>query len=159
MAAPTRIDHDLSTTAVLSEHRDYLGAQRDVDRLSDAGFPVEHLTIVGRDLVTIEDVTGRRRYGRAALSGAATGAFLGLFLGLVFSLLAIFPTLVSFFAMIVTWIAIGAIGGALAGLIGHAMQGGERDFSSTRGLLATRYEVLVEAAHHERAARELQGTA
>lgn len=159
MAAPTSIDRDIASASVLTEHHDYGDAQRDVDRLSDAGFPVEHLTIVGRDLVMIEDVTGRRRYGRAALSGAATGAFLGLFLGLVFSLLAIFPTLVSFLVMVITWVAVGAIGGALAGLVGHAMRRGERDFSSTGGLVATRYQVLVDAAHHEAAARQLRDVA
>lgn len=135
----------------LSEHGDYLDAQAAVDRLSDAGFPVEHLAIVGRDLVLFEDVTGRRRYGRAALSGAASGAVIGAFLGLVLSLFTIFPTLVSWLTMVLVWTLVGAVAGAVAGLIGHAMQGGRRDFSSTGGLRATRYEVMVHTDHRDEA--------
>ena len=35
------------TSAVLAEFKDYLQAQRLVDRLSDEKFPVEHVRIVG----------------------------------------------------------------------------------------------------------------
>ena len=38
---------------------DYESAQRAVDRLSDDGFPVEKLDVVGSDLRLIERVTGR----------------------------------------------------------------------------------------------------
>jgi hypothetical protein len=142
--------------ATLTEHRDYLAAQATVDHLSDAGFAVEHVAIVGRDLVTFEDVTGRRRYGRAALSGAASGVAIGAFLGLMFALFTIFPTLVSWFVMVLTWAVIGAIAGAVAGLVGHAMQGGRRDFASVSGLTATRYEVLVDPDHRDEALRLLE---
>ena len=37
---------------------DYGSAQRAVDRLSDDGFPVEQLDIVGSDLQMVERVTG-----------------------------------------------------------------------------------------------------
>ena len=147
--------HPSAAQTLLTEHRDYVDAQETVDRLSDAGFPVEHLAIVGRDLVVYEDVTGRRRYGRAALSGAASGAAIGAFFGLVFSLFAIFPALLDWLAMVLLWTALGAVAGAVAGLIGHAMQGGRRDFSSTGGIRATRYEVLVSDERHTEALRHL----
>lgn len=61
----------------------YDEAQRLVDRLSDAGFPVEHVRLVGTDLRLVEQVTGRMTYGKAALYGAASGAWLGLLIGLL----------------------------------------------------------------------------
>jgi len=38
---------------------DYEDAQRAVDRLSDDGFPVANLDIIGTDLRLVERVTGR----------------------------------------------------------------------------------------------------
>jgi hypothetical protein len=55
-----------------------------VDRLSDSGFPVEHLQIVG--IRTVEQVTGRMTTGKAALYGAGSGAWLGILTGLIFGL-------------------------------------------------------------------------
>ena len=52
---------------------DYEAAQRAVDRLSDNGFPVEKLDIVGSDLRLIERVTGRLTKARAAGAGAVSG--------------------------------------------------------------------------------------
>lgn len=51
-----------------SSHRE---AERLVDTLSDAGFPVEHSRTVGHDLRSVEHVTGRLTSGRAALGGEA----------------------------------------------------------------------------------------
>jgi hypothetical protein len=53
---------------------DYETAQRAVDRLSDDGFPVETLDIVGSDLRLVERVTGR-------LGGLAIGAVWGAVFG------------------------------------------------------------------------------
>ncbi len=54
---------------------DYEAAQRAVDRLSDNGFPVEKLDIVGSDLRLIERVTGGspRRGPPAPAPSAACG--------------------------------------------------------------------------------------
>ena len=49
---------------------DYESAQRAVDRLSDDGFPVEKLDIVGSGLRLVERVTGRLTTSRAATAGA-----------------------------------------------------------------------------------------
>ncbi|ETW22139.1 general stress protein [Mycobacterium gastri] len=56
----------------------YDAAQELVDRMSDGGFPVEHVRIVGDGLRTVEQVTGRMTKGKAALAGAASGAWIGL---------------------------------------------------------------------------------
>ena len=48
----------------------YPEAQHAVDMLSDEGFPVEHLAIVGTDLRQVENITGRMSWGRAIISGS-----------------------------------------------------------------------------------------
>jgi hypothetical protein len=59
----------------LGTYATYEEAQRVVDRLSDAGFPVPGVQIVGSGLRTVEQVTGRLTTGRAALLGAGAGAW------------------------------------------------------------------------------------
>src|SRR5579875_2636397 len=93
---------------------DYAAAQRAVDQLSDDGFPVEHLDIVGSDLRLVERVTGRLTKGRAALAGAASGAWFGLLIGL---LLGIFTT-GSWFGLLLVGLVVGAAWGATFGFLG-----------------------------------------
>jgi len=73
---------------VLATFSDYGQAQKAVDTLSDKRFPVEHLTIVGLGLKTVENVLGRLSWGRAAVSGLAMGAWFGVLIGLFVSLFA-----------------------------------------------------------------------
>ena len=61
----------------VASYASYPEAQRAVDRLSDASFPVENIEIVGRDLRIVERVTGRLTTGKATLAGAGTGAWWG----------------------------------------------------------------------------------
>src|ERR1700742_3002063 len=61
-------------------------AQRAVDRLSDDGFPVEKLDIVGSDLQLVERVTGRLTKWRAAAAGALSGMWAGLLIGILLGL-------------------------------------------------------------------------
>nr|BFE81982.1 hypothetical protein GCM10020093_045830 [Planobispora longispora] len=83
----------------------YLAAQRTVDTLSDAGFPVEHTAIVGSDLRLEETVTGRMTNGRAALAGAGSGVLFGLVVGAFLGLFT--STTLSFFVLML-WAACGA---------------------------------------------------
>ncbi|MDX6204420.1 MAG: hypothetical protein QOF39_477 [Frankiales bacterium] len=117
----------------------YAEAQTVVDRLSDDGFPVEHLDIVGSDLRLIERVTGRLTNGSAAMAGAASGAWFGLFIGLF---LGIFSS-GNWFGLIVYGLVVGAIWGAALGYLGHSAWRGTRDFASTQALVATRYDVVA----------------
>ena len=48
----------------------YAEAQRAVDHLSDQEFPVQHVTIVGVDLMQVERVTGRLTWPRVLGGGA-----------------------------------------------------------------------------------------
>ena len=131
---------------------DYETAQRAVDRLSDDGFPVENLDIVGSELRLVERVTGRLTRGRAAGAGALSGLWAGLLIGI---LLGLFTSGHSFLAVIVTGVALGAGWGAAFGYLAHARTRGERDFSSVRGLTATHYDLIAREGTVDRARRML----
>jgi hypothetical protein len=117
----------------------YSEAQSIVNRLAHAGYDVSNIAIVGRDLVTVERVTGRLTYARVALRGALNGAWFGLFFCLVLSLLSE-PT--TTFVMPAV-IAIGAGMGVLITLALYAIRRRRHDFSSVQQVLASRYEVTV----------------
>ena len=93
---------------------DYPEAQAVVDRLSDKGFDVSTVKIVGEGLRSEEFVTGRLTTGRAALAGAGTGAWLGLLLGVLFG---IFAPGFGWVATILWAVGIGAVWGAIFGAI------------------------------------------
>ena len=67
---------------------DYADAECAVDYLSDVGFPVQKVAIVGHELKYVEQVTGRLTYGGAGWRGALTGALPGVLIGWVFGLFA-----------------------------------------------------------------------
>jgi hypothetical protein len=127
---------------------DYETAQRAVDRLSDDGFPVEQLDIVGSDLRLVERVTGRLTRGRAASVGALRGLWAGLLIGI---LLGLFTSGHSFLAVAATGAALGVIWGAVLGYMAHAGTGGQRDFSSVRQLVATQYDLIARGGTVDRA--------
>jgi heat induced stress protein YflT len=136
---------------VVGTYDTYLEAERAVDHLADSGFPVERTEIVGRELRVVEQVTGRMTSGRAAAAGAGAGAWWGLFIGL---LVGLFTTGPAWLGLIVGGILIGAVWGAIFGFVAHRATGGRRDFSSTSGIVASRYDVTVPDEHVEQA-REL----
>ena len=137
----------------LASYSQYEQAQAAVDHLSDAGFPVESLTIMGADLRLVEQVTGRLTTGRAAAAGAASVGWLGLLLGLFIGFFAESGT--ALLGLAFYGLLSGAVFGAIMGLAAHRATGGKRDFSSKRGLAATRYELLVEQAQAQEAERLL----
>src|SRR4029079_16937080 len=55
---------------VIATFDNYADAERAVDYLSDRGFGVNRVAIVGRDLEYVEQVLGRLNYGGAAPRGA-----------------------------------------------------------------------------------------
>jgi hypothetical protein len=127
---------------------DYESAQRAVDRLSDDGFPVEKLDIVGSGLRLVERVTGRLTSARAAGAGALTGLWAGLLFGI---LLGLFTSGHSFLAVALTGAAFGVAWGAVFGYVAHARAKGQRDFSSVRGLVATNYDLIAREGSVDRA--------
>lgn len=127
---------------------DYESAQRAVDRLSDDGFPVEKLDIVGSGLRLVERVTGRLTRSRAAGAGALSGMWAGLLFGI---LLGLFTSGHSFLAVAATGAALGVLWGAVFGYVAHARTRGQRDFSSVRRLDATRYDLIARDGTVDRA--------
>ena len=135
---------------LLGQFPTYAGAERVVDKLSDNGFPVEHVRIVGNGLRTVEYVTGRLTTPRAALAGMASGAWFGLLFGL---LIGLFSTGSTWFAILLGSIVIGALWGAAFGFLAHYATRGRRDFASVKGLEAEQYAVYVDADHADDAIR------
>jgi len=139
-----------ATEEVIASFTDYAGAQHLVDRMSDEGFPVEHVRIVGDDVRTVEQVTGRLTLGRAAGAGAASGAWFGLLIGLLLGLFSVGP---GWLWLVLVSVLIGAVWGAVFGYVAHWSTRGRRDFTSTFALEARRYDVLVDAPHAAEASR------
>jgi hypothetical protein len=133
----------------------YDQAQRAVDFLSDHQFPVQNCMIVGTELKQIERVTGRLTYGKAAGAGAVSGLWFGLLVGFLLSFFSSSST--SFFPLILSSAAFGAVFFAVWAVAGYAATGGRRDFTSVSQVIATRYEVLVEHKFAENA-RQLLAT-
>ena len=121
----------------IARYPTYLEAQRAVDHLSDKGFPVQFVTIVGTGLRMVERVTGRLTYSivavRSLLSGAYFGALVGLFLNLFTNASA---------TVIIAGALFGAGFSVIFGLIAYSLTGGRRDFSSVSQVVATEYEIL-----------------
>lgn len=130
---------------------EYLQAQALVDRMSNDGFPVERIRIVGDGVRTVEQVTGRKTIGRAALGAAGAGAWFGLLVGLLLGLFTFGP--MAWLWVLLLSVVLGALWGAAFGALAHWSTGGERDFSSVMTLKAQRYDVLVEGEHAAEAAR------
>ena len=139
----------------VASYSSYAEAERAVDFLSDRKFPVERTAIVGRDLEYVEQVTGRMRYGGAALRGALTGAMVGFLVGWLFGVFDWFDPIVSAFWLALDGLWFGAIVGALLGLLSHAMLRGRRDFASIAAMRANRYDLLVDDEVADEAARLL----
>ena len=126
---------------------DYETAQRAVDQLSDDGFPVETLDIVGSDLRLVERVTGRLTKARAAGAGAISGAWIGLLIGILLGLFSAGAWL----GVVAAGVAIGAVWGAVFGFAAHAATRGQRDFRSVRALAASRYDLIARDGTADRA--------
>jgi len=138
---------------VLGTYDSYPEAQKVVNTLAKADFPVTKLSIVGNDLKTVERVTGRLTYARAALAGAASGAWFGLFLGLLFVLFSPEPN----FSYILAAALIGAGFGLLFGVVTYAARRRRRDFTTTNQVLASSYQLIIDPQLTARARMVLAG--
>ncbi len=157
---PRGVEHEargLGSQRVVASYGSYEEAQRAVDHLSDEGFSVQRVSIVAEDLRFVEQVTGRRGYGQAALEGAGLGALVGAFFGFFLGLFSLVDPLVSPLILVLYGLIFGAIVGAIIGLILHTLSGGQRDFSSMRGIQAGRYNVMSDEEVAEEASRLLTG--
>ena len=137
-------------TTTVATYGTYAAAQRAVDYLSDNGFPVEKVAIVGNDLRLVENVLGRLDDRPCGRRGRAQRGLAG-------------PVRRPATQHLLRRELVGCAAGrgvdrrpwgAVFGAVAHAMTGGRRDFASTRRLEAAQYSVTV-AADVADAARQL----
>lgn len=140
---------------VVAHFETYLEAQAAVDTLSKRDFPVSQVSIVGSGLKTVERVTGRLTYAKAAGTGALSGAWFGLFIGL---LLYLFSGDSSSLLFVGAAVLIGAGFGMIFSIVTYTLGRRRRDFTSIHQVLASSYDVLVEPSQLIRA-REILGLA
>lgn len=143
------------TPALIASYAQYRDAQRAVDSLSDAGFPVRAVTLVWQNLRRIEHVTGRRTVWSAAGQGAISGAWFGGILGLLLSLFVELDEDTTAFGLVVIYLLVGAVVGAIWLGVLHALRRGTRDFDTIDQLDAERYDLYVMPEHAHEAARHL----
>jgi hypothetical protein len=137
----------------LASYPTYAEAERAVDWLSDQGFAVEHVAIVGKGLSSVEQVESRMTAGRAALIGAGQGALIGTLFAILFG---IFFTGPDFGGLLLYSVIVGALFGALFGALAQEVgSGGRRDFVSDTGFVADRYEVQADVGVADDAERVL----
>jgi uncharacterized membrane protein len=136
---------------VLGTYDTYAEAQEKVDHLAKAEFPVGRISIVGNDLKSVERVTRKLSWSRAAIEGALSGAWFGLFVAV----------LLTFLQPVINWglflaaILIGAAAGMLFRLVSYGIARRNRDFDSLTQVLATNYQVLVDPELVEQAREAL----
>ena len=145
----------LGSQRVVASYGSYEEAQRAVVHLSDEGFSVQRVSIVAEDLRFVEQVTGRKGYGQAALEGAGLGALVGVFFGFFLSMFSLVDPLISVLILVLYGLIFGAIVGAMAGLILHTLSGRQRGISSVRGMQAGCYKVMADEEVAEEASRLL----
>ena len=142
------------TGEVVATSTTYAGARAAVDVLvQQAEFPVAGVAIVGTDLATIERVTGRMSFARAAFGSLGSGLMLGLFVGLL--LMITNPTIAPGTLIAVLLVAIGF--SVIWSVISYAVGRRRRQFTSFTQVIARRFDVVVSAAEAGRA-RSALGT-
>ncbi len=146
-----------SARRTVASFTSYADAERAVDRLADLDFPIERVAIVGQNLETVEQVTGKLDYPKAAWRGAVSGAVPGALLGWIFGLFDWADPLVSAILLALYGLLIGAVIGAIIGAILYALQGGRRDFASVTVMRPRSYELVVDDDVAEQAAQLLEG--
>ena len=132
----------------------YAEAQHAVDALSDEGFPVQYLAIIGTDLRQVERITGRMSWGRAVLSGMGSGLWIGVFFALMMSLFN--PSGSGTGVSLAGAVLLGVVWGVLFQVVGYALTRGRRDFTSISQVVASRYSIIASQDARE-AAQALAG--
>lgn len=144
----SRVFPTLPQGETVASFETYAEAQAGVDALAKAEFPLKELAIVGTGLTSVERITGKLSWSRAAGAGALSGAWFGTFLGLLFFIFAPTPSSVG---ILISAVLIGAGFGMIFSVVSYSVNRRRRDFTSVAQVLATRYAIVAETAHVERA--------
>ena len=101
--------------SVVATYRDHDDAETAVRALYEGGLPINHVSIIGRNFETRQDIQGFYRPADAALDGAGEGAWFGGLFGLMMGAMGFFIMPVIGGLMI-----LGPLAGLVAGAIGGA---------------------------------------
>jgi hypothetical protein len=115
-------------------------AERAVEALASAGFPVEQGAIVARGIQLVEQVTGRMTSWRAAMKGAVIGAIAGALVGFGF---ATFGAIDVGYGLAFWGLLLGAIAGAVVGWACYIAEHEGPVFESTSAFRASAFDVVV----------------
>ena len=148
------MDPQMPTGTEVASYQTYAQARATVDFLSDSGFDVSSITIVGTDLHLVERVTGRMTIARASMSGASSGALWGALAGM---LMSAGQNAGGTGAWVVGGIVVGALTGMALSALAFLIRGRSRDLVSSQQVVALRYAVLA-SADIDRAYQILQRT-
>ena len=148
------MDPQMPTGTEVASYQTYAQARAAVDFLSDSGFDVSLITIVGTDLHLVERVTGRMTIARASMSGASSGALWGALAGM---LMSAGQNAGGTGAWVVGGIVVGALTGMALSALAFLIRGRSRDLVSSQQVVALRYAVLA-SADIDRAYQILQRT-
>ena len=148
------MDPQMPTGTEVASYQTYAQARTAVDFLSDSGFDVSSITIVGTDLHLVERVTGRMTIARASMSGASSGALWGALAGM---LMSAGQNAGGTGAWVVGGIVVGALAGMALSALAFLIRGRSRDLVSSQQVVALRYAVLA-SADIDRAYQILQRT-
>lgn len=148
------MDPQMPTGTEVASYETYAQARAGVDFLSDAGFDVSAITIVGSDLHLVERVKGRLTIARVSLSGTSSGGLWGALGGM-------FMSAGQNAGGTGSWVVGGIVVGALIGMalsaLSFVIRGRSRDLVSSQQVVAQRYAVLA-SADIDRAYQILQRT-
>ena len=125
---------------VVATFETHAEAERAVEALADAGFPVENGAIVARGVQLVEQVTGRTTSWRAAARGAVIGAVAGAVVGFAFGRLG--ATDIGL-ALALWGLVLGALTGAVVSWAAHVADHDGPVFESTSSFRADAFDVVV----------------
>lgn len=148
MALPTP---DVGET--VATYSKYEGAQRAVSKLIEKEIPARDIAIVGKGLRSVEKVTGKLGWGRAAWQGAMNG----LLLGMLIAAFAVIWVPDASMAMIGGVLLIGVAFGMALRILNYSLVRRRRDYASMMTITAERYEVAVTGLYTSKS-REILST-
>lgn len=154
---PTYDDTPRPAPRVVASYADYRDAEKAVDYLADNRFPVERVTIVGRELELVQQVTGRLTALDAAARGALTGAVTGLLIGWLFAIFTWFDPRIASGWLIIDGLWFGTLVGAVMGLVMYLITKSRRRFEAVSTMQPAYFDITVDELHAEDAARMLLG--
>ena len=130
-----------------------IDARHAMSYLEGQKFPIERVTIVAEGIRPATPVSTQTGRWQAVVDGAISGAVTGVLLAFFLDLVGWMALLTSGFMLGIGGLVFGLIVGAIVGLILHAFTGERRAPTSTLGIEAEHYSVMVDDEEADLAAR------